>query len=145
MHYPRCEKDAAAMPALHAHVHCKCDKYRALASVACKCAHVWAFLVFFADCLEIGTCFLLRPSHAALCRLQLIARGLLPIANCTWPNPNQELLIACGICPSGIARCCVCLCGLQPVNTHAGGGGILVEIKPSTIAENFTTQRHSQR
>ena len=102
-----------------------------------------------ADCLEIRTCFLLHPSHAALCGLWPIARRLWPITNRTLPNSNHTLLIAGAIYPSGIARCCVfvCIwhCGLQLMHMHAdGGGSILVVIKPNTIAEKVTTQRHSQ-
>ena len=103
-----------------------------------------------ADCLEIRTCacFLLRPSHAALCGLWPIATGLWPIANQTGPNLNQEFPFAGVIClGSGIVRCCVlllCICGLQLVHMQAREG-ILIVIKPNTIAEKCTPQRHSQR
>ena len=97
-----------------------------------------------ADCLEIRTCLLLRPGHAALCgmwpiarglwpianrtwplrpshaarcRLRPIARGLWPITNRTWPNSDQALPVACAIHPLGIARCCV-----QLVHIQAAGG-----------------------
>ena len=138
------------------------------AHICCVCAGSAGNGPNLADCLEIRTCLLLRPGHAALCgmwpiarglwpianrtwplrpshaaryRLRPIARGLWPIANRTWPNSDQALPVACAIHPLGIARCCV-----QLVHIQAGGGcSILVVIKPNTIAENFTTQRHSRR
>ena len=135
------------MPALHAHVHCKCDKYCALASVACNRAHVWAFLVF---CRLPGNRHMLfvapEPCGAvpvaadckeavADCKLHM-AKSKPGIADCMWHLPIRNCQVLCIF---------LCACGLQPVDMHTGGGGILVEIKPNTIAENFTTQRHSQR
>ena len=70
------------------------------------------------------------------CKLHM-AKSKPGIAYCMWHLPIRNCQVLC----------ILYICGLQPVNNamHTGGGGMLVEIKPNTIAENVTTQRHTQR
>ena len=66
------------------------------------------------------------------------------------PNMTKSKTgIADGRCHLPIRNCQVmCIVytyvGCSHCTCRQGGGSILVVIKPNTIAENFTTQRHSQ-
>jgi hypothetical protein len=66
------------------------------------------------------------------CELHM-AKSKPGIAYCMWHLPIRNCQV-------------LCIFVWIAASEHAcRGGGILVEIKPNTIAEKCTTQRHSQR